>query len=58
MRYIGLALISLFLGLLIGTDANTKLEEQTGESHIIGSVLLMTAIIALPLFGIALLIWG
>ena len=58
MRYIGLALISLFLGLLVGTDANKKIEEQTGESHIIGSVLLMTAIIALPLFGIALLIWG
>lgn len=58
MRYIGLALISLFLGLLVGTDVNKKFEEQTGESHIIASVLLMTAIIALPLFGIALLIWG
>ena len=58
MRYIGLALISLFLGVLFGAEVDKRVEEKTGESYYIASVLITTAIFALPLFGIALLIWG
>ena len=58
MRYIGLALISLFLGFFFGTEVDKRVEEQIGKSYYIASILITTAIFALPLFGIALLIWG